>query len=284
MKLVIVTGLSGSGKTIALHTLEDIKYYCIDNLPVGMLGSLVEQAQGDWGEDHPKIAVGIDARSSAKELQKIDHYLKPLSDKQIQTQIIFLYANEATLIKRFSETRRKHPLSNEQLSLKEALNLEKHMLEPLASRADILIDTSSTTIHQLRDIVRERLNIDKKEMAIQFQSFGFKYGIPVDVDMVLDVRCLPNPHWDTRLRSLTGRDQAVIDYLEQHDEVRQMKEQLTHYFETWLPQFARSNRSYMTIAIGCTGGQHRSVYLVEHLAAHFKKQYANVIVRHRELA
>jgi len=284
MNLLIVTGLSGSGKSIALQTLEDLDYYCIDNLPVGMLLSLSVQMRGKWGEHQKKYAVGIDVRSTSTDLDNIPSYLEKLKKEQVNTQIIFLRAKEHTLLERFHETRRKHPLSGPEISLTEALALEKKLLEPLAADADILIDTTNTNIHQLRDIIRERLQLNNEnEMSIQFQSFGYKHGLPTDVDIILDVRCLPNPHWDPNLRALTGKDVQVINYLERHDEVQLMKKQIIDYLATWFPHFEKSNRSYMNIAIGCTGGQHRSVYLVNAIAGYFKTQRDNIIIRHREL-
>ncbi len=285
MQLIIVTGLSGSGKSIALQTLEDLNYYCIDNLPVGMLLSLSVQIRGDWGANQNKFAVGIDVRSTTDDLANVTTYLEKLANEKIQTKIIFLHANEHTLLKRFHETRRKHPLSSETTSLSEALILERQMLEPLESEANIAIDTSTTHIHQLREIIRERLNVENQnKMSILFQSFGYKYGIPNDVDIMLDVRCLPNPHWDPALRALTGKDDEVIQYLVQHSEVHLMKKQVIDYLETWLPQFQKTNRSYMNIAIGCTGGQHRSVYLVDAIANVIKTKFDNIIIRHRELS
>lgn len=249
-----------------------------------MLLSLSVQIRGKWGADRKKFAVGIDARSSRTDLENIPYYLQKLTDEKINPQVIFLHAKKHALIRRFSETRRKHPLSTEQISLTEALSLEKKLLEPLASIADILIDTSDTHIHQLRDLIQNRLRLDRKEMSIQFQSFGYKYGIPGDVEMMFDIRCLPNPHWDPNLRALTGHDQAVIDYLEKHDEVHLMKKQIIEYLDTWLPHFSKSNRSYINIAIGCTGGQHRSVYLVNAIGSYFQSKLGNIIIRHREMS
>ncbi len=284
MKLVIVTGLSGSGKSVALHTLEDLDYYCIDNLPIALLMNLAEQIPGDWGKDKPHVAVGIDARSSAAELKKLPAFLQQLRENSILHRIFFLYADETTLLQRFQLTRRKHPLTRGTTPLLEALRLEQELLKPLMQQADFLVDTSRTNVHQLRDLVRERLGPDQhKEMSIQFLSFGFKYGVPVDADLVFDARCLPNPHWDTELRHLTGNDKAVIDFLERHQEVLLMRQQLTDFLETWIPHYRKSSRTYLNIAIGCTGGQHRSVYLVNALAGHFSAKIGNIITRHREL-
>ncbi len=284
MNLNIITGLSGSGKSIALHTLEDLNYYCIDNLPLGLLRALIDEILGEWGRAKKNFAVGIDARSSPEGLTDVPVFLRSLSQRKIQARIIFLHSDEATLLKRFSETRRKHPLSSESCSLLEALALEKKLLEPLATQADFLIDTSRTNIHQLRDLIRERVQSEESpDLSVQFQSFGYKYGVPADADFVFDVRCLPNPHWESHLRQLTGADPQVVAYLEGHDNVLAMRTQLYEFFESWIPHFAQTGRTYLNIAVGCTGGHHRSVYLVNALAADFSRSPFKIIVRHREL-
>ena len=284
MKLIIITGLSGSGKSIALNTLEDLDYYCIDNLPPGMLQALTQQITGDWGSKHSHCAIGVDARSSEQELLALPELLSNCRKHGLETRIIFLHSDEQTLLTRFNETRRKHPLSNEQRSLLEALRVEKALLEPIARQADLRIDTTRTNLYQLRDIIRDSLGIaTREEMSIQFQSFGFKHGLPVDVDLVFDARCLPNPHWEPGLRQLTGEEQKVIDFLEQHEEVHKMRNHIIDFLSTWIPYYEKTDRTYLNIAIGCTGGQHRSVYLVNHLARHFSDTRNNIIVRHREL-
>ena len=285
MKLIIVTGLSGSGKSIALNTLEDLDYFCIDNLPVGMLKPLIAQIQGDWGKENSLCAVGIDARSAEQELKVLPKLLSECATQGVDSHIIFLHSDENTLLTRFNETRRKHPLSNKHLPLLEALRLEKKLLEPISQHADIWIDTSRTNIYQLRDIIRDRLNTQNSEkMSIQLQSFGFKYGAPIDADLVFDVRCLPNPHWEPELRPLTGEQQKVIDFLEQHDEVDKMKTDIKEFLISWIPHYEKTNRNYLNIALGCTGGQHRSVYLVNALASCLSDSQADIIIRHRELA
>ncbi|VAW72140.1 RNase adapter protein RapZ [hydrothermal vent metagenome] len=284
MKLVIITGLSGSGKSIALNTLEDLDYYCIDNLPLGMLQSFTQQVTGSWGEEHYLCAIGVDARSSKKTLQTLPKLLTEFRT-HVDTHIIFLYSDEQTLLTRFNETRRKHPLSNEKRPLLEALRIEKNLLEPIAQQADFRIDTSRTNLYQLRDIIRDCVDSDKHdEMSIQFQSFGFKYGTPIDVDMVFDARCLPNPHWESGLKQLTGQETKVIQFLEQHDEVHKMKSDIQNFLFQWIPYYEKTSRNYLTIAIGCTGGQHRSVYLATSLASYFANTRSNIIVRHRELS
>ncbi len=283
MRLIIVSGLSGSGKSIALHVLEDLGYYCIDNLPIALLPALASQADIEAAPD--KYAVGIDARSTGGTLEDFPAMLRDLRGHGVEYEIFFLDADDTTLLKRFSETRRKHPLSNQKVPLEEAIELERRLLEPLSNAADLVIDTSLTNVHQLRDLVRQRV-ADKppRTLSILFESFGYKHGVPADADFVFDVRCLPNPHWQPELRALTGYDKPVADFLEKQSQVDRMYQDLITLLENWLPQFEADNRNYMTIAIGCTGGQHRSVYLVERLARHFREQERHVLTRHRELA
>jgi len=285
MKVIIISGLSGSGKSIALNTLEDLDYYCIDNMPIGMLLSLVQQLLGDWGKDHSHVAVGIDARNSHNDLKHFPDLLKDLSTSSLDIETIYLEADDATLLKRFSETRRKHPLTSETHSLSDAIRLERELLYPIAAQTDLHIDTTHTNIYQLRELVRNRVTNELTDsMSLLFQSFGFKHGTPSDADFIFDLRCLPNPHWESTLRPLTGRDKKVIDYLEAQPWVNEMKQQIIHFLETWIPRFEQENRNYMTVAIGCTGGQHRSVYMAETLSTHFKEQRKNVMLRHRELS
>jgi len=284
MKLKIISGLSGSGKSIALHALEDLGYYCIDNLPITMLPLLADELSNQFDSGQTDFAVGVDARSLNTELENFPAVLKGLQERAIDCEVLFLDSSDPTLLKRFSETRRKHPLSNDSLPLFEAIKQERGLLEPISSNADLRIDTSQTNVHQLRDIVCSRITeYDQTGLSILFQSFGFKHGIPVDVDFMFDIRCLPNPHWQPELRALTGKDQAVIDYLEQYDEVKKMKEDICQFIEKWLPCIEADNRSYLTIAIGCTGGQHRSVYLVEKLAEYFSQHRDRILSRHREI-
>lgn len=285
MKLLIISGLSGSGKSVALHTLEDIGFYCIDNLPMGLLATfarhLVEESSG---RSPDRVAIGIDARNHPDQLQRFGAILGELREQGIECQIIFLQADEATLLKRFSETRRKHPLSGKGVSLADAIAQERELLNPIAQNANLFIDTSRTNVHQLRDLIQERVGSgEHQELSLLFESFGFKHGVPGDADFVFDARCLPNPHWDPKLRPLTGRDQAVAEFLDQHELVRAMLEQIRDFLHFWLPHFKADNRSYLTVAIGCTGGQHRSVYLTERLAAWFQEHHQNVALRHREL-
>lgn len=282
MKLVIVSGLSGAGKTIALHSLEDIGFYCVDNLPVALLPAFAKQA-AQFSTDLENIAVGVDARTAI--FHDMPALLQTVTETAIPYEILFLEADDTVLIKRFSETRRKHPLTSLNVSLAEAIKRERQLLDPLISQADVRINTSFTHVHQLRDLIQLQvgLRVKKPGLTLLFQSFGFKYGIPSDADFIFDVRCLPNPHWEMELRKLTGCDQAVIYFLQKEPKVQQMLEHIIYFLETWIPQFAAEDRSYLTIALGCTGGQHRSVYLAEQLAQHFKPQREEVLVRHREL-
>jgi UPF0042 nucleotide-binding protein len=233
----------------------------------------------------PNIAVSIDARNISADLEKVPSIINDLEEKDLLTEIIFLDANSQTLLKRFSESRRKHPLSTESVSLKEAIDKESELLEPIALMASLSIDTSSMSLHQLRDTVKNRL-VEGSEtgLALAFQSFGYKNGVPVDADIVYDVRCLPNPYWDTALRSLTGLDKPVIDFLDEQQEVLDMYSDIKDYLQKWLPMFEQNNRSYITVALGCTGGQHRSVYLCEKLSEVFSTTISNVQARHRELS
>ena len=283
MKLVIVSGLSGSGKSVALHTLEDVGYYCIDNLPAGLLGLLaIELSHAPNLVE--KAAVGIDARNLPKALEQFNEILEQLEASGISSEILFLTCETEALIKRFSETRRRHPLSNGGASLAEAVERERTLLEPIAERAALFIDTTQTNVHQLRDLVMERVARQKKgRVSLLFESFGYKHGIPRDADFVFDARCLPNPHWQPDLRPLTGRDRPVREFLEADPQVEKMHRQLCEFLDQWLPEFEAGGRSYLSVAVGCTGGQHRSVYLIERLAQHFRQHYPNVVTRHREL-
>ena len=283
MKLTIISGRSGSGKSTVLHVLEDRGYYCIDNLPASLLISLANRITAGTAE-FPNVAVSIDARNSSIDLQQVPTMVNELKGRKLLIEIIFLEANSQTLLQRFSESRRKHPLTTEAIGLKEAIDRESDLLESICVMASLSIDTSRMSLHQLRDTIKNRLfdNIEK-DLALQFQSFGYKNGVPVDADIVYDVRCLPNPYWDAKLRSLTGLDDAVVSYLDSQGEVQEMSNDIAAYLQKWLPSFERSNRNYINVALGCTGGQHRSVYLCEKLSQEFSVNYFNVQVHHREL-
>lgn len=283
MKLVIISGRSGSGKSTALNALEDTGFYCIDNLPAGLLPALVEQAKNKKGEND-YLAVCIDARNHTDEIANFTRVIKSLPD-DVDTQIVYLDANSPILIRRFSETRRKHPLSNQKISLKQAIANEKELLSPIADIADLHINTNQMNVHALRDMIKQRLcsHLQTGSMSILFTTFGFKSGIPVDADIVYDVRCLPNPYWQKELRHLNGKDTRIQDFLQDQPDVMRMYHDIRDFLEHWLPKFQENNRSYLTISIGCTGGMHRSVFLAEKLKDHFSKSYSNVLIHHREL-
>ena len=284
MKLIIVSGLSGSGKTVALHTLEDAGYYCIDNLPVGMLPDLVDNMVNRAPELYDLVAIAIDARSGIDKSDQFDAMLKHIKQHPIQVDILYLTSDIPRLIKRFSETRRKHPLSRRGLPLVDAIHRERELLENVFSNADLSIDSSNLNVHELRQAIISRfLANSTSEMGILFQSFGFKQGVPTDTDFIFDVRCLPNPHWEEHLKSLTGRDREVIEFLESYSEVDEMFTSIFQFLKLWIPRFEKENRSYMTVSIGCTGGRHRSVYLVEKVAAEMQHDRSNVSIRHREI-
>ncbi|MGI9289371.1 MAG: RNase adapter RapZ [Pseudomonadales bacterium] len=283
VQLAIISGRSGSGKSTALHVLEDAGYYCIDNLPAGLLPELVQQTLVSEAPEYHAVAVCIDARNVSADLSKFSGLLQGLPHG-VKTDIIYLDANSDELIKRFSETRRKHPLSNRFIALKEAIEAERELLAPIADASTLVIDTSQMNIYELRDIIKSRVVGDSSDsLAILFQSFGFKRGMPNDADIVYDVRCLPNPYWRKDLRAHSGLDAEVIAFLDEQDDVNDMFYDIRSYLEKWFPVFEQNSRSYMTIAIGCTGGQHRSVYLCQRLKNYFASKYSNVQVRHREL-
>ncbi len=285
MKLVIVSGLSGSGKTVALHTLEDSGYYCIDNLPLGMLPELVDNMTRSTTQPYDLVAIAIDARSRVDSSDRFDEIMRQIGKHELQLKVLFLTCDTSRLLKRFSETRRKHPLSRAGLPLADAIQQEKDLLEDIHAKADLAIDSSSLNVHELRQAIIDRLlSQSSSEMDILLQSFGFKNGVPADTDFVFDVRCLPNPHWEEGLKPLTGRDPAVVDYLENYAEVEEMFSSIFRFLDVWIPRFEKENRSYMAISIGRTGGTHRSLYLAQRIAAKFNKQRGKLSVRHRDLA
>lgn len=278
MRLIVISGLSGSGKSIALNVLEDSGYYCVDNLPAKLLAGLTQfLAQ----EGQQRVAVSIDVRSGAT-LSELPDYLLQLRHSGHDLHVVFLDAKTDTLVKRFSETRRRHPLAHEERTLPECIERERELLADIGGLGH-RVDTSDLTPNVLRAWVKDLLDLGASGMTLLFQSFGFKHGIPLDADMVFDVRCLPNPHYDPQLRPLTGKDAPVISFLEKDINARNMLADIRNYIEKWLPCFVRDNRSYLTVAIGCTGGRHRSVYFAENLAAHFRAS-RGVLIRHRELS
>lgn len=286
MKLLIITGMSGSGKTIALRALEDAGFFCTDNLPVCLLEAFLEHMVESQGDEVEQIAVGIDARSQLANVVDLPQLINRLRQQQdFECEVISIEAKRETLIKRFSETRRKHPLSDHNLSLEQAIDKERALLAPLIDTADLHIDTTQTTLHELRDLIRKRVSgKDDCQLSISFESFGFKHGVPADADFVFDVRCLPNPHWQPELRPLTGLNSEVAKFLKGHDQTKKMLRDLTQFLQDWIPNFEADGRSYLTVAIGCTGGQHRSVYISNQLYQHFSANRPKVLNRHRELS
>jgi len=284
MRLIIVSGLSGSGKSVALHMLEDIDFYCVDNIPAALLKAFISHTVRGMGDTYPRTAVGLDARNRPNEIETIPALVGELRRSGIGCEVLYLHAADEVLLKRYAETRRKHPLVTGDISLREAIAAERRLLEPISTAADLVIDTSQMGVHALRELIRER--VDRRRdgrLSLMFESFGYKHGIPGDADFVFDVRNLPNPYWEHSLRHLNGRDAAVIEYLEGHAGVRSMVDDLIEFLEKRVGEFAQANRSYLTIAIGCTGGQHRSVYIAERLARHFRKEYPQALTRHDSL-
>jgi UPF0042 nucleotide-binding protein len=283
MHLVIISGMSGGGKSLAIHTLEDQGYYCMDNLPLEFLESVFE---GDTLKQHKKVAIGIDVRSdvNGEYLEKFPEQVNNLQQR-FKTDVVYLYAGKSVLLKRFDESRRKHPLFDSDTTLKDSLSKEYELLSPVRKIADLKIDTSTTDIYELAEQIRTRIcGTEKQSVSLLFQSFGFKYGTPRDSDYLFDVRCLPNPYWVPELRAQTGQEKEVINWLSSQALVQKMESDLTTFIEDWIPEILKSQRAYLTISIGCTGGHHRSVYLTEKLSTHFNTIYKDcVITQHREL-
>ncbi len=279
MKLLIVSGRSGSGKSVALRVLEDLGYYCVDNIPINLLPALIHTVINDY----ETVAVSLDVRNLPKDPRDIPEIIDYLPNA-VDLNILYLDANNDDLIRRFSETRRLHPLIRENIALDQAISLEKKLLEPIATRADLYINTSQLSPHQLADLVRERiLGKTTGSMVLVFESFGYKHGIPVDADYVFDARFLPNPFWEKQLKGMTGLDQPVKDFLASQPIITKFIWQINSFMMTWLPHLERNNRSYVTIAIGCTGGKHRSVYIAELLASNFKKERDDIQTHHRDI-
>jgi UPF0042 nucleotide-binding protein len=284
MRLIIVSGLSGSGKSVALHLLEDIDFYCVDNIPAALLKPFISHTIRGSDEIYPRTAVGLDARNRANEIETIPALVSELRRSGIGCEVLYLHASDEVLLKRYAETRRKHPLVSAEVSLREAIASERRLLEPIIIAADLVIDTSNMGVHALRERIRERIDQRREgRLALMFESFGYKHGIPGDADFVFDVRSLPNPYWEHALRHLTGRDPPVIEYLAGQPSVRDMIAALIAFLTQRVAEFAKANRSYLTIAVGCTGGQHRSVYIAEQLAEHFRQGYPQVLTRHDSL-
>jgi UPF0042 nucleotide-binding protein len=282
--LIVVSGISGSGKSVALDMLEDLDFYCVDNIPAGLLPGFIAYTVRTSETPYRQTAVGLDVRNRPEDLAEVPPLVVTLRKSGIGCEMLFLRADNEILLKRFSETRRRHPLSRAGMGLQEALEQERRLLAPLANAADLTIDTSRLSVHELRELIRERVVEESNPgPSLLFQSFAYRHGVPDDADFVFDARALPNPYWDPALRELTGRDAAVSTFLDAQEEVGRFFDDVRGFIERWLPSLVRSNRSYLTVAVGCTGGQHRSVYLAERLATHFRDSRGQALVRHRDL-
>ncbi|MEM9532532.1 MAG: RNase adapter RapZ [Pseudomonadota bacterium] len=280
-ELIIVSGLSGSGKSVAMSTLEDMGYYCVDNLPQELISPMLDHCG-----DHPelqRIALGLDARSQSQGIEILQQSLAAARKRVASMRVFFLSADDATLLKRYSESRRPHPLHQGDRSLAEDIAIERELLTQVAAGADVTIDTSTLSVHQLRREISIQLGVGEQPTVLLVESFAFKRGVPADVDFAFDVRCLPNPHWEPDLRPLTGLEQPVKSFLAGHDQVNTMVADLCGCLERWLPQFEADQRSYLTVGVGCTGGKHRSVYVAEAIADYFAAQREHVLTYHREL-
>jgi UPF0042 nucleotide-binding protein len=281
--LIVLSGMSGGGKTVALRALEDLEFYCVDNLPTALLPQLVAAVSRGIGDKRRNVAVGVDVRNREEDLKRMPAMLSELAAEGVDAHLIFLDCRDDVLIKRYSETRRRHPLSWRGLSLADAIAEERRVLRSLSSIADKVIDSSDMNVHQLRRLIATGYAEATEGLTLMFQSFAFRRGLPLDADFVFDARCLPNPHWDPKLRPLSGKDGPVRDYLESQPLVAEYFADTARWLDAWLPRFEADDRSYVTISIGCTGGRHRSVYLVEKLAAHYRAQRNGVLTFHREL-
>jgi UPF0042 nucleotide-binding protein len=281
--LIVLTGLSGGGKTVALRALEDLDFYCVDNLPGSLLPHLVQAVLQDHSSRRRRIAVGMDVRNRGEDFSHLPSVLSELAVSGVEVHLIFLDCRDEVLIKRYSETRRRHPLALRGVSLADAIVEERRLLRPLMAIAEKVIDSSDLNVHQLRRLVATGYAQTTKGLTLMFQSFAFRRGLPLDADFVFDARCLPNPHWQPHLRPLSGKDVPVRDFLDGEPLVGEYFSDTARWLDTWIPRFEQDDRSYLTISIGCTGGRHRSVYLVEKLAAHYRDQRETVLTFHREL-
>ena len=285
LRLIVVSGLSGSGKSVALHVLEDLGYYCIDNIPAALLKSAVHEVHSGEGPAAELLAVGVDARNRPQDLEALPGLIGDLRELGVRTDIVFLHASDDVLLQRYSETRRRHPLAAHGTELRKAINAEREILTHINNAADLVIDTSRTSVYELADAIRERVDRRKSEsLSVLIESFGFKHRIPADADFVFDMRCLPNPYWSTDLRGLTGLDSEVIDFLDAEEAFTAMYEDIVGFLNRWIPRFEDAHRGYLTIAVGCTGGQHRSVHMTEKLAASLREHHEPVLTRHNNLA
>jgi UPF0042 nucleotide-binding protein len=284
VRLIFLSGLSGSGKSVALHMLEDLDFYCIDNIPAALLQAFISHTVRSRAPVYQRTAVGIDARNPDSDIATVPMLLDELKRSGIHCELLFLVASDDELLRRYAETRRKHPLSRQGESLHDAIALERTLLEPVVNAADLVIDTSRMGVHELRELINRRVGKRPRDrMSLLFESFGFKHGIPGDADFVFDARSLPNPYWEPNLRALTGRDEAVVHFLEAQPGVARFIDDVANFIEARIPEHQAANRRYLTVAVGCTGGQHRSVYIVERLAARIAARWPQVALRHSAL-
>jgi UPF0042 nucleotide-binding protein len=277
MEVIIISGLSGSGKSIALNALEDNDFYCIDNLPVTLLSNISQHLNH---EHQDKVAISVDIRSI--DIEKLPFVIKEIESLSIKTKLIYLESSTESIVRRFGETRRRHPLANEKLSLSETIEKERAMLAPLAE-IGYKIDTSSMSVNALKKALNELIELKEDHLALQFSSFGYKFGIPLDADFIFDVRCLPNPHYESNLKNLTGLDKSVAEFFQGYNEVNKMYQDIHHFVNEWLSAFKKDQRHSLHIAIGCTGGKHRSVYIANKLFTNFYNPKSQVIIRHRDI-
>jgi UPF0042 nucleotide-binding protein len=284
VRIIIVSGLSGSGKSVALHMLEDLGFYCIDNIPAALLKPFISHTVRSAEATYERTAVGLDARNTPAEIATVPKLIDELKRSGLQCEVLFLVTGDDELLRRFAETRRKHPMSRAQVDLREAIALERRLLEPVINAADLVIDTSGMGVHELRDTIHQRVEHHTPgRLSLAFESFGFKHGIPGDADFVFDARSLPNPYWEPNLRKLTGRDADVVQFLEAQEDAGRLIDDIARFIEARIPEYEHSNRGYLTVAIGCTGGQHRSVYIAERLAERFAQRFPHVTARHSGL-
>ena len=284
LRLIIVSGLSGSGKSVALHVLEDLGYYCIDNIPAALIKAAVTEVRAGEGRSAELLAIGVDARNKPQDLQALPGLVDTLRAQNIRTEIIFLQASDEILLQRYSESRRRHPLAEYGTELRTAIKAEREILAEINNSADLIIDTSATSIYELADILRER--VDQRQMeslSVLIESFGFRRGIPADADFVFDLRSIPNPYWTMGLRGLTGLDREVIDFLTAQEMFVAMHDDILGFLQRWIPHFENARRGYLTVAVGCTGGQHRSVCMAEKLSARLRQHHDPVLTRHNGL-
>jgi UPF0042 nucleotide-binding protein len=284
LRLVIISGVSGSGKSVALHVLEDLGFYCIDNIPVPLLKPFVDEIV--WRKDpaFESVGIGLDARSRPSDLAEVPTLVQNLRDGGLAVEIIFLQTDNKVLLSRFSETRRKHPLSDEHTSLEEAIAKERALLSPIINSAELVIDTTRMSVYALREQIRERVAPRTPgALSIMIESFGYKNGLPANADFVFDVRCLPNPYWEPQLRPLTGKDAPVREFLDSAPMVQRMVDDIVAFLEEWIPRYQDFQRSYLTVAIGCTGGMHRSVYVAEAVAKRLAGKHKSIRTQHSEV-